>query len=1055
MSELDHPAIPIATETMRHQLEQKLADAMAAHVHAPGDPAPLREICDALIALYLDDELLPWVEKALALSPGDLQLVFRRARTLNLVGRHFEAVATWRHYAALDWLPAFYQLHLGQSLVLTGDFEGGIPLLRRAQRSGFAPGDRSACMAEHLLGEALLRTGNPEGFVSWLARNDYDTGSYRPDEVAGWTGQRNLDGKRIFVTHQMGFGDQILLCACVRDWIAAGASVMLTCDPQIHSLMETSLPGCVVVSAARPLDIRVPLPAALQTAMEVFAPDYHLTLLHLPALRAGSASGSDPYFTPYLRVPPSRQYAATRWAEKLRTRHPGKALVGVYWYCANQLFHDLGSKARVWAKLRSLPLDAVNALTTDPLMAAGVHFVNLHHPAASSLTGEPANVSRYLPGIEDFADTAACIEQLDAVIAVDSGVANLAAMMGKPVGVLVPVSSDWRWGSAGLSTPWMQSVTVLRQSVPGDWGSVIARSVNWLAEGAWLAEIVRERAGAPSTEPVFQSAFEAHLAHRNEEAEAGYWRVLASEPGHADALHLLGLIYVQRGKLGEARTLIQKAIGIYENAVFLSNLGDVLTRLGQLAEAEAACHRALGLAPDYALAYYNLSVLYMQTGRLGEAEAALRQVLAIDPGSNDALNNLGMLLGDTARIAEAEAAWRSVIERDPGYLRAHYNLGLQLLRTARFGEAEQAFRRTLEIDPGYADARNNLGTSLREQERFAEAEVTYRDTLSRHSDCVDAGWNLALLLLAQGRYAEGWQQAEARYHPRSKFQTTLPDPGFPQWRGEPLAGRSLVIWHEQGLGDYIQFARYIPLLKARGLRRLTLLCPAPLKPLLETLDGVDEVICDSAAVRPHDFWTLFMSVPLYAREFVDSVPAKLPYLRALPGRIQKWRSKLPTREFKVGLVWKGAPTHQHDADRSLPGFAALARLWSVPGVTFVSLQKGQGEDEPLRLSGELPIVPLGAEIEDLADTAAIIVQLDLVICVDTVVAHLAGALGKPCWVLLNRLWTDWRWMHNRPDSPWYPRVMRLYRQSTPGDWGEVIDRVAESLRQWANDRAAS
>ncbi|MBB5408770.1 tetratricopeptide (TPR) repeat protein [Paraburkholderia sp. HC6.4b] len=556
-------------------------------------------------------------------------------------------------------------------------------------------------------------------------------------------------------------------------------------------------------------------------------------------------------------------------------------------------------------------------------------------------------------------------------------------------------------------------------------------------------------------EAIFLPAFEAHRCGHLQEAEAGYRRVLKYDPRHADALHLLGLIHAGRGALPEAAALMQQAVGIAPTAVYFGNLGDVLRQQGLHAAAEAACRRAIQLKHDHAPAHFNLGLLFMATGRRDEAEHALRQALTFAPASNDALNNLGVLLQDMGRANEAETAYRRAIGNDPSYLRAHYNLGLLLLRAGRFGEAELAFRNALDIDPAYADAQNDLGTALREQHRYADAEATYRSVLQQCPDFADARWNLALLLLAQGRYAEGWQHAEARYDMHRTTPVLLPDPGYPQWRGEPLAGRSLVICHEQGLGDSIQFARYVPLLKARGLRRLTLFCPEPLQELLKTLEGVDEAVCNMQEVGPHDFWSLSMSLPLHVGTTTANIPARLPYLRALPDRVRRWRTCLPAHGIKVGLVWKGSTSHSHDADRSLPGLLSLAPLWSVPDVTFVSLQKGQGEDEPAALAKQLPMVRAAPDLTDLADTAALVSQLDLVISVDTAVAHLAGALGKPCWLLLHKPWTDWRWMHGRTDSPWYPHVMRIYRQATPGDWAEVIGRIAVALEQYAQPTVAS
>ncbi len=282
----------------------------------------------------------------------------------------------------------------------------------------------------------------------------------------------------------------------------------------------------------------------------------------------------------------------------------------------------------------------------------------------------------------------------------------------------------------------------------------------------------------------------------------------------------------------------------------------------------------------------------------------------------------------------------------------------------------------------------------------------------------------------------------------------IPDLPYPRWQGESLAGKSLLIWPEQGLGDYIQFCRYAPLLKDRGLARLSLFCAPSLKALLETVNGVDAVITDPASVPGHDYWCFPLSLPLHFGTTVDAIPAALPYLRALPERMDRWRNRLPGEGRKVGLAWKGNPKLKNDSNRSLPGLETLAPLWAVPGVSFVSLQKGPGEDQATQAPAAQPIIALGTQAGDFADTAAIIAQLDLVICVDTAIAHLAGAMGKTCWVLLPALGTDWRWLDDRPDSPWYPGVMRLFRQSKIGDWSRTVDEVASALNSRVNARLA-
>jgi hypothetical protein len=327
--------------------------------------------------------------------------------------------------------------------------------------------------------------------------------------------------------------------------------------------------------------------------------------------------------------------------------------------------------------------------------------------------------------------------------------------------------------------------------------------------------------------------------------------------------------------------------------------------------------------------------------------------------------------------------------------------------------------------------------------REEEAERCYRTAMNLDDGYAKARFNLSYLLLRQGRFEEGWRCLEAR----DSYAALAAHLACPRWQGEALSGKSLLIGYEAGHGDMIQFCRYAAVLKAQGALSITIICHPALKTLFATLDGVDTIISldEQIPTSDWDFWTPLFSIPYHCKTRSDSIPAAIPYLHAAPQHIARWASILPADGLRVGLAWKGNPQFENDADRSLPGLDVLAPLSTVAGVRFISLQKGAGEDEARRAG--FPVLHLGSRMKNFADTAAIVANLDLVICVDTALAHLAGALGKPCWVLLPDYKADWRWLTGRTDSPWYPGAVRLFRQPAMGNWTAVIAEVRSALER--------
>ncbi len=426
------------------------------------------------------------------------------------------------------------------------------------------------------------------------------------------------------------------------------------------------------------------------------------------------------------------------------------------------------------------------------------------------------------------------------------------------------------------------------------------------------------------------------------------------------------------------------------------------------------------------------------------AEIALRLALAQQPGFAEAHANLALLLERRGDAAAAERHYRRALELQPAHDGIWTNFGALLERLKRYAEAEQAQRRALAINAQSAAAWTNLGVLLDTLRRDDEAERCHRNALELAPGWAHAEFNLAVLLLRRGRCDEGWRRLEAR----DWYRDVDARIGLPRWRGGSPQGLSILVGIDAGHGDMIQFCRYAAELKLRGAARVGVLCHPALQTLFARIDGIDHAIAAGVpgTALPEvawDVWCPMLSLPQLCATSLSTIPAALPYVTADPARVARWARAIDddTRALRVGLVWRGNPRFAHDAERSLPSLRTLAPLAGVPGVRWFSVQHGADDTA----NAPFPLEPLGATIADFDDTAAILDQLDLLISVDTAAAHLAGAMARPCWVLLPWPTTDWRWLDDRDDSPWYPGVMRLFRQGPHGGWDAVVERVRDAL----------
>jgi len=508
---------------------------------------------------------------------------------------------------------------------------------------------------------------------------------------------------------------------------------------------------------------------------------------------------------------------------------------------------------------------------------------------------------------------------------------------------------------------------------------------------------------------LFQQAVASHTAGNFPEAERFYRQVLVSVPNHPGALHHLGLLAHQVGQNDVALKLIQRSIAMLPTSAAYSNLGEVYRLSGHFEEAVAAYRQAIALEPTAAPPWSNLGLALRQLRQFEQSESACRRALELDPNYAGAYQNLCNVLGDRGKPDEAIAAGQRAAELDGGNATVWADLGAAYIEANDLAPAALAFERAIQIDPNNAAGHHNLAQAL----------------------------------LLQGEFERGWREYEWRWR-CPEFPS--PPRNFPQkqWDGSPLDGRTLLIHAEQGLGDTMMFARYLPIVAQRG-GRVLFEVQKELRELLKNFPGTDQVIARGQVIPAVDLQCPLLSLPIAMGTQVQTIPVDVPYIQADPKRVAQWDQRLaPQRNgLRVGIVWAGRPTHTNDHNRScrLVDFAPLA---AIEGITFYSLQIGPAASQAANPPAGMQLIDLGAELQDYSDTAAVVSQLDLVISVDTSVVHLTGAMGRPVWVLLP-LNCDWRWIKGRDDSPWYP-MMRLFRQTAPNSWPEVFERVAGELR---------
>jgi len=537
-------------------------------------------------------------------------------------------------------------------------------------------------------------------------------------------------------------------------------------------------------------------------------------------------------------------------------------------------------------------------------------------------------------------------------------------------------------------------------------------------------------------------------AGRLDAAADCYRRAIAIEPDYVQALNNLGVVLLKNGKFDEALPYIEKAIELnplYADAH--NNLGMIMKEKGRPAEAASCFERAIKLKPDYAEAHNNLGIALRMLDRIDEAIEQYEKTIDLKPDYVEAYSNLGNALRDKGKFETSQRQFEKALALNPDHAEAHSNLGNALKDQGHIEQALARYKRAIAIKPDFAVAHFNIGTVYQEIGEFGEAMKYYNQAIAIDPDYAEAHWNQSLVMLTLGDFENGWKKYEWRWR---KKGVVMPGYGKPLWDGSPFEGKTLLLHTEQGLGDSLQFIRYAPMVKERG-GRVVLCCPPALERLFGMMNLFDCISPSGSPAPEHDIQSPLLSLPMIFGTTLGTIPNSVPYLSPDPKDTTAWAERIrPYGDgFRIGLVWAGNPrkeqpgAHAIDKRRSmkLDQFAPLA---DIPGALWFSLQKdGEPAEQAKNPPPGMKLIDLMENVKDYADTAAFIANLDLVIGVDTSVIHMAGALGKPVWVL-SRFDGCWRWLLDRSDSPWYPSL-RLFRQKRPREWGPVVEEVRAEL----------
>jgi tetratricopeptide (TPR) repeat protein len=924
-----------------------------------------------------------------ALSIADeAETLLNLGNALHKSGKSEEALSCYRRILAAH--PQHHQAlnNIGKTLYDRGDPAASITWYDKALQNAPDYAEAHFNRAVTLLLSGDFKEGWPA--YEWRFRREEARRVY-PHRLASrrWDGS-TYSGERLLVHCEQGYGDTIQFGRYLPMVKSLGGTLLF-------EVQEALLP---LFSKMKGVDEALPFNARKMTEIRHHR---HIPMLTLPAI-FGTRLGNIPAAVPYLHPDP---LLLSKWGKTIG----GDGLrVGIVWS---------GSAVD---PLRDCPLSAWRPLFGLP----GTRFFSLQKKGAEQAAGFP--LTRLDDQLADFGETAAAIGHLDLVISVDTAVAHLAGAMSKPVWVLLPFIPDWRWLLGREDSPWYPTARLFRQKSDGDWSRVIDEVA------AALRRQTASRAGYPSNDP-------------RPFADAS---VLSDT---AQSFYSQGVASADRSDFKVAIKLFQQAIAIQPHwAEAHFNLGHAYHHLNALTEAVSSYQSALRVNPKMEPALSNLALAFQQNGQAESAVDTYTRLIELHRGLAAAFNNLGVIREQQGHTDDATEYYRCALRVDPAFADAHYNLGNLHLNCSELNLAVERFQAALKSDQGHVKAYANLGFTYHRLGMFEQSLTLYDRAIALKPDYPEAHLNRAVTRLLLGDWSAGWADFEWRFHCKD-WRRTYPHRLYgEQWNGQPFPGKTVLVHSEQGIGDAILFARYLPLVKARG-GRVIFEARASLLSAFQGLSGVDELIelsADKSPARHYDFYIPLCSLPRVFDTHPQTVPNQTPYLKADPEKVDQWRRRLPKEGLNVGLVWGGNDTYK-ERSCELVDFIPLA---FVKGINWIGLQKGPAARQigSARFPVDFKVDNWGEAFVDFSDTAAALMTLDLIITIDTSVAHMAGALNRPTWVLLPMV-PDWRWLLERSQTPWYPG-MRLFRQTRRDGWAPVMARVSSALENWRRGRGA-